>query len=322
MRAVAFSATVLGIALAACAGAQDYSATPVPLYPDTPGRDDLDGLRYLGGLEIAHEDDRFGGLSALEVTPDGTRILALSDSAWWVTATLDWSGTGRLSGLDDLDIQPVLGPDGDHLEGRQGDSEGLAPIRDGRHAVSFEREHRVLAYDLGPDWTQAGSVLPEVLQSPPGADALADNRGLEALATIGPNRLLAGIEYPRSVNLRHELWEAMPGSWRRLDLMLDPGFGLTGMTSHAGRLYLLTRFYSPDYGNRIIIRHMPEAVLARPGPARPERLATLGAQHSVDNFEGIAAFTRNGETILLIVSDDNYSNRQRTLLLAFAVAEN
>lgn len=311
----------LSIVLAACAAAQEQTDAimPVPLFPAEPERVELDGLRYLGGLEIELADDRFGGLSALEVSADGSRILALSDSAWWVTATLDWSEAGQLAGLRDLDIQPVLGPDGQHLEGRSGDSEGLSPMRDGRYAVSFERNHRILAYDLGEDWSRAGSALPEVLPAPPGAEDLPDNRGMEALATVGPRRLIAGVEYPLRLDLRHDLWEEMRNGWRRLDLVLDPGFGLTGMSSHAGQLYVLTRFYSSDTGNRIVIRRVAEPVLARPRPARPDRLATLGPEHSVDNFEGIAAFTREGQTILLIVSDDNYSPRQRTLLMAFMV---
>ena len=43
----------------------------------------------------------------------------------------------------------------------------------------------------------------------------------------------------------------------------------------------------------------------------------------MDNFEGISA-TRgpNGATRIYIVSDNNFSGRQRTLLLAFDVIEN
>jgi hypothetical protein len=315
--AVAF----LAAALSACAGAQETSSgiSQVPLFPAEPEREDLDGLRYLGGLEIDIADDRFGGLSALEISRDGSRILALSDSAWWITATLDWSDGGRLTGLRDLDIQPLRDARGRHLEGRSADSEGLAPLRDGRYAVSFERDHRLLAYDLGPDWSQTGTALPETLPPPPGADEFPDNRGMEALATIGPGRLLAGVEYPRLPDMRHGLWQQMPDGWHRLGLMLEPGFGLTGMSAHAGRIYVLQRFYARGAGNTVMIGRLAEPALAGPAPARPERLATLGAAHSVDNFEGIAAFTRNGETILLIVSDDNYSDRQRTLLLAFAV---
>jgi hypothetical protein len=44
--------------------------------------------------------------------------------------------------------------------------------------------------------------------------------------------------------------------------------------------------------------------------------------HEIDNMEALAAH-RNaaGETILTILSDDNFSKLQRTLLLRFALIE-
>ena len=48
-------------------------------------------------------------------------------------------------------------------------------------------------------------------------------------------------------------------------------------------------------------------------------LIELKLPGTTDNFEGIAAETRNGRTRLYILSDDNFSPMQRTLLLAFDV---
>ena len=48
--------------------------------------------------------------------------------------------------------------------------------------------------------------------------------------------------------------------------------------------------------------------------------ADLG--HEVDNMEGIDAHvTPEGETVLTLVSDDNFSLLQRTLLLQFTLVE-
>jgi len=48
--------------------------------------------------------------------------------------------------------------------------------------------------------------------------------------------------------------------------------------------------------------------------------ADLG--HEVDNMEGIDAHvTPQGDTLLTMVSDDNFSMLQRTLLLQFTLAE-
>ena len=43
---------------------------------------------------------------------------------------------------------------------------------------------------------------------------------------------------------------------------------------------------------------------------------------TVDNYEALAVWRApGGETMLLLASDDNFSPRQRTLLLAFALAD-
>jgi hypothetical protein len=48
--------------------------------------------------------------------------------------------------------------------------------------------------------------------------------------------------------------------------------------------------------------------------------ADLG--HQIDNMEGIDAYvTPDGETVLTMVSDDNFSMLQRTLLLQFTLVE-
>jgi hypothetical protein len=45
--------------------------------------------------------------------------------------------------------------------------------------------------------------------------------------------------------------------------------------------------------------------------------ADLG--HEVDNMEGLAIHQENGQSILTIISDDNFSVWQRTIILEFAL---
>jgi hypothetical protein len=48
--------------------------------------------------------------------------------------------------------------------------------------------------------------------------------------------------------------------------------------------------------------------------------ADLG--YEIDNMEGLSVHRNaGGETVLTLISDDNFSNIQRTLLLQFALAE-
>ncbi|MEA1942367.1 MAG: esterase-like activity of phytase family protein [Pseudomonadota bacterium] len=313
----------LGLALAVQAAAvgQAVEVTPVPLNPDASEDTRTGRLDYRGGIAIASDDERFGGLSALELSSDGTRLLALSDSAWWITGSLDWSDEGnRLTGFSGLQIAPVRDAGGAHFEGRSGDSEGLAPLGNGRYAISFEREHRMLAYDLGTDWSRVGEARPEPLHGPEELAGLPDNRGAESLARTATGTLLMGIEYPTDITLAHHLWVGDGTGWRRLALNARPSFGLTGMAAHDGTIYALERFYSRAVGNRAGIIAFPV-----PGPddtaIAPVTIGRIDPPMTVDNFEGIAVIERGGETLILILSDDNFSRRQRTLLMAFAVVE-
>jgi len=73
--------------------------------------------------------------------------------------------------------------------------------------------------------------------------------------------------------------------------------------------YLLFRAYDAERGNRNIIR----------GPSIEFELAP---PLNIDNFEGLAVENiKAGSTRLYLVSDDNYSARQRTLLYVFDISD-
>ena len=83
--------------------------------------------------------------------------------------------------------------------------------------------------------------------------------------------------------------------------------------SENGTLYFLFRSYSPRTGNAAELTALPQW-----GEAM--HLAALHPPLSVDNFEGLAVREEEGRTFLYIVSDDNFSSGQRTLLMKFEVA--
>ena len=91
---------------------------------------------------------------------------------------------------------------------------------------------------------------------------------------------------------------------------------------HSGDLLILERKFSWLSGIGIRIRRIPLKTVAPgaviDGPSIFE--ANLG--YEVDNMEGIDAhITPEGETVLTMVSDDNFSMIQRTLLLQFTLVE-
>jgi len=120
------------------------SAKPVPLQPLSPSRTKIGELAFVGGFELHSPDKRFGGLSGIDVLDDGN-LLAVSDQGDFVWIDLGKDGltptTARISSMRNAK--------GNSLRGKaEGDSEGLA-VNGGMALVSFERDHRVLAFDLG-----------------------------------------------------------------------------------------------------------------------------------------------------------------------------
>jgi hypothetical protein len=312
------------LCLTACsnAGGPDMPvSTPVPLYSAAPDRHMLGELTYRGGIAVSYPDRRFGGWSALEIGADGSGLLAVSDSAYWMSASLFWTSDGWLSGLGGIEIAAMLGADGRVLTGDDADSEAIANLGDGRYAVSFERNHRINAYPLGDDLAGINSAHGQPLPVPPGTADLPNNGGLEGLTPLADGEILAAIEYPQGDGEPRLLWRFDGSGWHPVRLEATPDYGLTSLTHHGGYIYALERYWRPSDGNRIRIIRFPEAALVSNAIIEPELLGELGAENTVDNFEGIAVLEREGETLIVIMSDDNYntSGGQRTLLLAFAL---
>ena len=322
---LALAASVLLVA--ACGQAETdpiLTAESLVLFPDDPGRTRLDALRYAGGVALESRDDRFGGWSAIEVSEDGARLLALSDRGGWMTARLIFDEDGALSGLSEMSIAPLLDAEGRELDGEAADAEGLAPLGGGRYAVSFERRHRIEAFDIAADWSGIGTARGEALPAPPGADRLRNNAGMEALARSG-EILWAGVEYPLVEGQPHTLWrfdlsdpDAPP---QARSLALAPGFGLTALASDGeGGLYIVERFWARNVGNRIRIGRLSAGDLNESAePAAPVLLAEVAPDMTVDNIEAIAVTHGDGGTRLFLMSDDNFNQAQRTLLLSFLI---
>lgn len=327
-RRLACLALAASLAAACGAAAPDditVAAEPAALFPDDPGRAGLNGLRYAGGLVLEGASADFGGWSALHLSEDGSRLLALSDRGAWLTADLVWRD-GAPQRLDGVRIAPLLDPDGEGLAGTRADAEGLAALGDGLYAVSFEREHRIAVFDLGVDWSGIDTAAETAFPAPPGADRLRANAGIEALAATDAH-LYAGVEDPIVSGQPHTLWvydrAAPTRPPRALQVAIEPGFGLTAMTPGPdGAIYLVERFWARDLGNRIRIARLTREQLDTAGgvPLQPERLAEIGPEMTVDNIEAAAFAQIDGAPMLVIMSDDNFNPDQRTLLLAFRLA--
>ncbi len=90
----------------------------------------------------------------------------------------------------------------------------------------------------------------------------------------------------------------------------------------SGELLILERKFSWFTGINIRIRSIPLKSIAPGALVDGPTLFNADLGHEVDNMEGIDAHvTPEGETVLTMISDDNFSLLQRTLLLQFTLVE-
>ncbi|CCE03801.1 esterase-like activity of phytase family protein [Bradyrhizobium sp. STM 3809] len=281
-------------------------------------------LQYRSGVALTSAYPGFGGLSGLRLDAKGERFLAISDKGGWFTGRIVYSGR-EIAGLADVEAAPLLGPDGRPITDRGWyDSESLA--RDGDTVyVGLERVNQLLRYDFAKGGTGARS---EIIPLPPAARRLPNNKGLEALVVVPKGLPLAGTVIAiseRGLDANGNLLAFLIGGPApgQFSIVRSNDFDVSdAVLLPSGDLLVLERKFSLFNGVGIRIRRIRLADIAAgalvDGP--PIFAADLGQE--IDNLEGIDAHvTPEGETVLTLVSDDNFSMIQRTLLLQFTLLE-
>ncbi|HEX4710567.1 esterase-like activity of phytase family protein [Phenylobacterium sp.] len=316
------AAALAGLILAACGGPVAkplkapvpagpgivIKAEPVPLNPADPKQDRVGDLVYAGGLRLTSgQTSRLHGLSDLDVQPDGS-LIAVGDEGDLLRAKVVLDAQGRLTGITDARLTALTGLDGKPLQGKDdADSEGLALLPNGDLLISFERHDRIWLYpaDGGP---------PRAVPSPD--VKFPYNQGMEALAPdplLGPDAYFAGGETTGrtwSCTLTTPCAEGPT-------VPLAMGFGLVAARRlPEGRTAWLLRAFNPVTRSVIDLRITDQA-------GRVVDQQELRGPLTVDNFEGLAAVPApsaskgDGTIRFYLISDDNFSSSQRTLLLAF-----
>ncbi|OYX83188.1 MAG: hypothetical protein B7Y75_05625, partial [Azorhizobium sp. 35-67-5] len=251
----------------------------------------------------------------------GKRFLAVTDAGLLLDGELLTEGdrpTGlghvRAAALKDDRGRPLV------LQGRE-DAESLAVSPRGVF-IGLETINEIWLYPADP--------LGEIgmrMEVPPGVKALRFNVGLESLAYAAEGPLAGTL-----IAIGEE------GASKSADL---PGFLIGGPTPGTftiaksgpfngtdacigpdGMLYLLERHFSLTTGVLMQVRRFPVSDVKPGARLSGEILFTADMGYEIDNMEGLAV-TRNasGAILLTMISDDNFSPLQRTILLRFAVVD-
>ena len=302
---------------AAPAVAFELQATAVPLNPEDPAHERVGRLRYLGGVELRSNERNFGGLSGLWI--DADRLLAVSDRGLWLSARIVLDGAGRLTGLTDAELAPLLDQQGraTPLFGPLADAEALTRTPDGSYVVSFERQHRLWRY-AGPEPLTAPA---QRVAGPRAIFALPNNGGFEAISALHDGRLLLIAESRRDRSGDFVAWllrsdrsaagltYAATGEFRPTDAAALPNGDV---------LVLERRFTGLIGGFAARVALLRAADLQAGARVEAEQIALIERPLTLDNFEGLAVSRAAGGTLVWLLTDDNFNTLlQRTLLLQF-----
>src|SRR5947209_4184185 len=281
-------------------------------------------LEYRSGLVLTSGFRGFGGLSGIRLDAKGERFISFSDKGSWFTGRIVYAGREMMS-LADVEAAPMLGPDGRPITARGWfDSESIA--LDGSLVyIGLERVNRVLRFDFAKGFTRSRG---EVVPMPPAVKKLPFNKGLEALVMVPKGMPLAGTLIAiseRGLDANGNLIAFLVGgktpgqfSVRRTD-----NFDISdAVLLPSGDLLILERKFSWLGGIGIRIRRIALVQVAPGALVDGPMIFNADLGNEVDNMEGIDAHvTAEGDTVLTLISDDNFSLIQRNLLLQFTLVE-
>ncbi|RME33197.1 MAG: esterase-like activity of phytase family protein [Gammaproteobacteria bacterium] len=301
---------------------------PFELSREHPAGSVVGGIRLLGALKLgtATTDGRAAvELSGLAWDEDEGVLYAVSDEGYLVHLKPRFDQDHYLAGVELLSTHPLQGPAGRPLAKGQRDAEGLA-IRQGDNgvagdtllAVSYEVEPRIWLHR--PD----GRFLEALELPPPLADAKhyrGRNAALESLTwspllgwLTAPQKPLKGTparEF-RLYGLAGDSWSYPP-----LDPEHSDQVGMAGLGDD--RVLLLERVYRSFFQPVVFaLRRLHPAPGGGAAAVREVFRFNSSEGWRVDNFEGLAH--HHGRRYFM-VSDDNQSAIQKTLLVYFELLE-
>ncbi|WP_281299717.1 MULTISPECIES: esterase-like activity of phytase family protein [unclassified Iodidimonas] len=348
---------MMGLSLAGCFAHADQTAPPdgvslgmaddglviesreIGMYsPANPAKPRTVGqLEFVTALELTSKNKDFGGISSIEISADGKTMIGLTDRGQWLWMELDSAaGDGRPTGVGAARMAPMRGADGVPLAAGDRDSESLILMEDGLW-VGYESHDRVLAFapegfdratngaaDVFADPTPFFLAPGVAVEVPPMMLDHPGNGGLEAMVRLANGAVVAFSEHGRmKKDGPLKAWIYRDGIAAAMALDAPEGFSPTGAALLPdGDVLLLLRSYSPLRGVRARLLRIDAAAILPDAVLKGDELARLEPPMTVDNMEGLAVHVDTaGQWMITIISDDNFSPLQRTILLRYKMPQ-
>jgi hypothetical protein len=282
------------------------------------------GLTFVGGVELSSPEPLFGAFSSIRFR-DQQSFVGVFDTGYWIEGRILRDAGGRLAGLEAVRLAPLLDAYGRESASKfHVDAESLALDGD-RAYVGFEQRHRVLSY--GP-LSDLGKALPSApIAFPFDLDILHSNGGFESLVIAPQGSEIAGALVAiseKSFDDNGNIYAAIVGGPLAGEFRVRPrdNFEITDAAYLPdGDLLLLERRFSIATGVGMRLRRIEGASIRPDAVVDGEILFEANYRSQIDNMEGLEVLPEpDGSVRLIVVSDDNHSILQRTLMLEFRLA--
>ena len=292
---------------------QDISVRRLALNPDNAARRQVGALEFIAAWELHSRNEDFGGISAL-VSVGNNHFVGISDRATVIGFRLTNDGQ-----IDESFIAPLPNLHGPNVSYKDRDSEGLAYDRDsGQYWVSFEGKHAIRRYSVSFA-QQTGMIRPAILQN------LPRNKGAESMVRLQDGRFIIIAE---SLDDEiHSAWlfsgDPIESATATTPFKFRPpdGYRVTDAVQLPdGRIVLLNRAIGFPGGFTAKVSLLSfESIqgISRDSMLSADVIASLAPPLLVDNMEGIAVTSDGDKLFLWLISDNNFTLFQRTILMKF-----
>ena len=323
----------IALALLACAPSVQaaevaVTSTQIDSFGDTGLDGRLGQLIFRGGLAMVAQDDTFGGLSGLALTGEDQRVVFASDRGNFVAGQLAYDDADRLFGLIGVTVEPMQNSKGAPLPRQYAkDAEGIDTLyRNGVPAgvrVSFEHLTRVADFAL-TDGVPGGAA--REVSIPDWLTDLRTNQSLESVCVAPPSSPIAGSTLLLTEDRddgagNHSGWLIGGDDKGAISYKATPGIYPSDCAFLPnGDLLVLER------GVNLLTFSMALRRIAaadvRQGNVMVGELLLAANGSAIDNMEALAVHVApGGETRILIGSDNNFNDWERSLLLEFALVD-
>lgn len=281
-------------------------------------------FEFQSGLILTSKNDNFGGFSGLMADSNNNTIQAVSDQGWFLNATLKRSASGQIIGVTNAALTPILDHKGHRFNRKwKRDAETITKYSAGTNQIAIGFENNVRIQIHGISNNRPGRARKTISLRSLGRNRNG-NATLEALvSTPASNSALPEFIAIFERKAKHD--PGIPGWILASGISLPfwireyDGFAITEANLLLnGDLIILERRASIFGGVQNRIRHILRSEIYAHNMLDGDVIFTAGSDNYTDNLEGMSTrIIRPNRCETLLVSDDNYSFLQNTILLQF-----